>query len=120
MIAAASLVSAPPASAAPWQQNWAKTPDGCGSIVFHPSNDSWTLYDRCEPGWGVIGYWNYKGVKDSWKRIGPMTRGNNRHGNYRSGNLNERRWVYFKVCLYHPDALPGGCSGPVQWPVNGG
>lgn len=118
----AAPVSARSAAAAadPWQQNWAKTPDRCGAIVFHASNDSWTLYDHCRDGWGVIGQWNYKHVNDTWKDIGPMTLGKGRHRTYQPRDLNERRWVYFRVCLYHPATLPGACSGPVQWPVNGG
>jgi hypothetical protein len=73
-------------------QNWSQIPDNSGGAVFHPSNDSFEVWDHRDTIRTAV-QWNYKGVNDRWKYLYPQ---DGAHQTF-DLNLSERHHVYFLI-----------------------
>lgn len=49
-------------------QNWSQVPGNRAGVVFRPAGDKFETWDYRDGRRSTV-YWNYKGVKDSWKKI---------------------------------------------------
>lgn len=95
-----ALALAPTAGAAGYpNQNWARTSGNSAGVVFHPYGDQFEIWDNVHDASATWVAYNYKGVNDSWKRVGRVVDGHQTvsHNLYESIN-GKPAYIYFEVC----------------------